>query len=143
LRSHFWGNIANATHELAAALIVAAMKAGFQVDTLHDQSPRKREVPFDSRRRMMTVVLDWQLSGLWQNDHPYLCFTKGSPLEGLRHCTHVLKRGQVFPLAKGDRNQITTATDTLARKGYRVLAIAARRVAMVTAAPVSHPVAGC
>jgi magnesium-transporting ATPase (P-type) len=103
------------------------MKAGFQVDTLHEQAPRKREVPFDSRRRMMTVVLDWQLSQLWQNDHPYLCFTKGAPLEVLRHCTHVLSNGQVLPLAEGDRNQITTANDTLARKGYRVLAIAARR----------------
>jgi potassium/sodium efflux P-type ATPase len=119
-----WKEIGDPTE---AALIVAAMKAGLNLDTLQKQAARKREVPFDSRRRMMSVVLDWQLSGLWQNDHRYLCFTKGAPLEVLRHCTHQLSGDKVFPLEEPDRTVIAAANDELARQGFRVLAIAARR----------------
>jgi magnesium-transporting ATPase (P-type) len=121
---HLWQEIGDPTE---AALIVAAMKAGFRVKALNEQAPRKREIPFDSRRRMMTVVLDWQLADLWQNDHPYLCFTKGAPLEVLRHCTHRLQGGQVAPLTEVDRTTITHANDALACRGYRVLGVAARR----------------
>jgi potassium/sodium efflux P-type ATPase len=121
---NLWQEIGDPTE---AALIVAAMKGGFQMETLHDQAPRKREVPFDSRRRMMTVVLDWQFSDLWRNDHPYLCFTKGAPLEVLRHCTHMLQGGQASALTENDRTNITNANDALARRGYRVLGVAARR----------------
>jgi magnesium-transporting ATPase (P-type) len=40
-----------------AALLVAALKAGLNLETLQQESPRVREIPFDSYRRMMTVVL--------------------------------------------------------------------------------------
>lgn len=119
-----WQEIGDPTE---AALLVAAAKAGLNLETLQRQFPRQRELPFDSRRRMMTVVLDWRSSTLWPIDSPYLAFTKGAPLEVLRHCQSILRRGQVQPLTAGDGDQVAAANDSLARQGFRVLAVAARQ----------------
>jgi magnesium-transporting ATPase (P-type) len=126
-----WQEIGDPTE---AALLVAAMKAGLELETLQSQSPRLREVPFDSRRRLMSVVLDWHSplgKNEWQNErqnkHPYFCFTKGAPLEVLRHCNWTLRDNQLIELTQSDRTAITTANDNLARQGFRVLGIAARQ----------------
>jgi Ca2+-transporting ATPase len=118
-----WQEIGDPTE---AALIVAAIKAGLQPELLHSQSPRVREVPFDSRRRLMSVVLDWH-SELWSNEHQYLSFTKGAPLEVLRHCNWILGDNQSQVLTPTDRAAITVANDDLARQGFRILGIAARK----------------
>lgn len=112
-----------------AALIVAAAKAGLNVEELQQRYPRQREIPFDSRRRMMTVVLDWQ-QDLWPQTFPQntsqVAFTKGAPLEVVRHCQTLLRDGAVADLGHGDWQQVVAANDTLARQGYRVLGLAAR-----------------
>lgn len=60
-----WQEIGDPTE---AALLVVAAKAGLNLELLQHQFPRLREVPFDSRRRMMTVVLNATrrpLKSLW------------------------------------------------------------------------------
>ncbi|HEY9649590.1 MAG TPA: cation-transporting P-type ATPase, partial [Coleofasciculaceae cyanobacterium] len=110
-----------------AALLVATAKAGLNLEHLQKQFPRLREVPFDSRRRMMTVVLDWQSSELWANECPNLAFTKGAPLEVLRHCHFILQGGIVQELTQAERDEVISANDDLARQGFRVLGVAARQ----------------
>ncbi|HIK44964.1 MAG TPA: cation-transporting P-type ATPase, partial [Leptolyngbyaceae cyanobacterium M65_K2018_010] len=112
-----------------AALIVAAAKAGLNVEELQQRYPRQREIPFDSRRRMMTVVLAWQ-GDLWAGTFPQnaalVAFTKGAPLEVVRHCQHILRDGAVAPLTHADWQQVVDANDALARQGFRVLGLAVR-----------------
>ncbi|HEY9620396.1 MAG TPA: cation-transporting P-type ATPase, partial [Crinalium sp.] len=119
-----WQEIGDPTE---AALLVVASKAGLNLEDLQRQFPRQREVPFDSRRRMMTVVLDWHTSDLWPNEFPYLSFTKGAPLEVLRHCQSILRSGTVQALTQTDWDEVVNANDDLARQGFRVLGVAARK----------------
>lgn len=119
-----WQEIGDPTE---AALLVVAVKAGLDLETLQKRSPRLHEVPFDSRRRMMTVVLDWQASDLWKTDDPYLSVTKGAPVEVLQHCRFILQDGQSHELTTTERDQVTAMNDYLASQGYRVLSIAARK----------------
>jgi Ca2+-transporting ATPase len=119
-----WQEIGDPTE---AALLVAAAKAGLNLEILQKQLPRLREVPFDSQRRMMTVVLDWRASTVWGSDLPNLAFTKGAPLEVLRHCTSILRNGIIADITQDDRDQVLTSNDRLAAQGFRVLGVAARR----------------
>lgn len=121
-----WQEIGDPTE---AALIVAAAKAGLNVEQLQQRYPRQREIPFDSRRRMMTVVLDWP-DNLWEGLNPrefsQVAFTKGAPLEVVRHCQTLLRDGTVSDLSHTDWEQVVAANDALARQGFRVLGLAAR-----------------
>ncbi len=119
-----WQEIGDPTE---AALLVAALKAQLNLETLQQQCPRLREIPFDSRRRMMTVVLDWRRSDLWPNQSSYLSFTKGAPLEVLRCCHSILQNGEIQDLSVPDWQKIVAANDALAAQGYRVLGVAARK----------------
>ncbi|ACK73417.1 ATPase, P-type (transporting), HAD superfamily, subfamily IC [Gloeothece citriformis PCC 7424] len=105
-----------------AALLVVALKAGLNLENLHQQCPRHREIPFDSRRRMMSVVLEWQDS--WGLTSEFLGVTKGAPLEVLRHCHQFWHNGQCQDLTEVERLQITTTNDEFASQGFRVLAVA-------------------
>ncbi|AMA10870.1 HAD family hydrolase (plasmid) [Picosynechococcus sp. PCC 73109] len=119
-----WQEIGDPTE---AALIVVAVKAGLNIEHLQQQYPRLREIPFDSRRRLMTVVLDWQESDIWQSELPCMAFTKGAPLEVLRHCQAVLRNGAIQTLGHEQWEEVVQANDRLAAQGFRVLGVAARR----------------
>ncbi len=119
-----WQEIGDPTE---AALLVAAGKAELNLEELQKQYPRLRELPFDSRRLMMTVVLNWQDSELWSSPSPNLAFTKGAPLEVLKHCHWILRDGKSQELTHDYWDEVVKANDDLARQGFRVLGLAARQ----------------
>ncbi len=119
-----WQEIGDPTE---AALLVAAGKAELNLEDLQKQYPRLRELPFDSRRLMMTVVLNWQDSELWSSPSPNLAFTKGAPLEVLKHCHWILRDGKSQELTHDYWDEVVRANDDLARQGFRVLGLAARQ----------------
>ena len=119
-----WQEIGDPTE---AALLVAAGKAELNLEALQKQYPRLRELPFDSRRLMMTVVLNWQDSKLWSSPSPNLAFTKGAPLEVLKHCHWILRDGKSQELTHDYWDEVVRANDDLARQGFRVLGLAARQ----------------
>lgn len=78
------------------------------------------EVPFDfSRRRMSVVVEDGE--GL-------LIITKGAPEEVLKVCCDADHKGACIPLDDHARNELFAPYLSLSEQGYRVLAIATRRI---------------
>jgi potassium/sodium efflux P-type ATPase len=119
-----WQEIGDPTE---AALLVAAAKAGLNLEKLQQQLPRQREIPFDSRRLMMTVVLNWQASEIWPSELPYLAFTKGAPLEVLKHCNRILHNSTEQELTHAAWDNVVQANDDLARQGFRVLGLATRQ----------------
>lgn len=119
-----WQEIGDPTE---AALLVAAAKADLNLEDLQHQFPRLREIPFDSRRLMMTVILNWQSSKLWADELPNLAFTKGAPLEVLKHCYWILRDDKYQELTHEYWDEVVKANDDLARQGFRVLGLAARQ----------------
>lgn len=83
---------------------------------------RVGEVPFDSGRKMMSVVCT--VPG--RND-VFVQYTKGAPDVLLSKCTHILKEGRAVPLTETLRQEIQTQNRKMADEALRVLAAACRR----------------
>lgn len=99
------------------ALVNDAAKAG--MTDLDSQRPRIGEAPFDSGRKMMSVVVK-------DVDGDYEQFTKGAPDVVIGLCTHVYDNGQVVELTDERREQILAANKVMADQALRVLALANR-----------------
>ncbi|MBD2597341.1 cation-transporting P-type ATPase [Nostoc spongiaeforme FACHB-130] len=122
--SHQWQAVGDPTE---AALLVAAIKAGLNLEDLQHQAPRIREIPFDSHRRMMTVLLEGDLPLENAEDSQYLIFTKGAPLDVLQHSRYLWHKEEKPELTETQREEIIAANDQLASQGYRVLGVATRQ----------------
>jgi len=120
------------------ALLLAAAAAGLIHGEERERFPRRRELPFDSRRRRMTVVIEarqgWSGpgsagvagAGLGAAGGDHVAITKGAPLEVLDLCS-AWQRGEVIePCTPERRRQVVAANDELAARGFRVIAVALR-----------------
>ena len=99
------------------ALVNDAGKAG--MTNLMAEHPRVGEAPFDSGRKMMSVVVE-------SLDGKYVQFTKGAPDVVLGLCTKVYEDGKVVPMTEERREQILAANKGMADEALRVLALADR-----------------
>ncbi len=110
-----------------AALLVAARKARIDLEEEEKQTPRLRELPFDSGRKRMSTIHGGR--------NPRIAYVKGAPKEILDLCTHTLRDGQAVLLDEALRETIMEANDRYARDGLRVLAVAMRDLQTVPALP--------
>jgi potassium/sodium efflux P-type ATPase len=101
-----------------ASLLVAARKFGFDYESELLSQPRRYELPFDSRRKMMTTINRW--------DNEARALVKGAPVEVIDLCTHVWEPGGVRPLIDSDRDLFLKRNDEYAHQALRVLAFAYR-----------------
>lgn len=105
-----------------AALIVLANKAGFNKDEINP-NPNIAELPFDSRRKRMTVV---QMEREDDGRFTRVAHTKGGIREILDQCSSIQIGKQVNPLTQEWIDFIMDVNDGYARQGLRVLAAASR-----------------
>ena len=99
------------------ALVNDAAKAGMKgLDVEH---PRVGEAPFDSGRKMMSVVAE-------EADGTFEQYTKGGPDVVLSRCTHVYENGEIVPMTDARREEILTANKAMADQALRVLALSSR-----------------
>jgi Ca2+-transporting ATPase len=97
------------------ALIVSGAKAG--VD-FHGE--RIDELPFDSGRKRMSVMID--------KEGELLVYSKGAPDALLSCCTHILLDGSLHPLTPSLILQVLQANNQYASQAMRVLAMAYKKI---------------
>lgn len=100
-----------------AALVVLARKA--RVEVAERERRRIGEIPFDSERKAMSVVVDHPSNG-------YVMFTKGAPEVVLEKCATEWIDGEEVPLSDRRRAEIAAANREMAHRALRVLAFASR-----------------
>lgn len=103
------------------ALLVSAAKAGITPDVLGKTWARIKEFPFDSTRKMMSILLR-------NKDGAHLLYAKGAPDLLLNKCSHIVLEGKVVSLTEGLRNEIVKKNEELASMALRNLAFAYREV---------------
>ena len=99
------------------ALVNDAAKAG--MTGLDVEHPRVGEAPFDSGRKMMSVVVE-------EADGSFEQYTKGAPDVVLGLCTHIYENGEVVPMTEARRAELLAANKSMADEALRVLALASR-----------------
>ncbi|MDI6882200.1 MAG: cation-transporting P-type ATPase [Methanothermobacter sp.] len=101
-----------------AALLVAAKKIGFDRDQEMKKIPRITELPFDSKRKMMTSI--------HQKPHKKVAYVKGAPKRIISLSKWISVDGKPEPLTREKRKEILQIHDELASQGFRMLAMAYR-----------------
>ena len=101
-------------------LALLDMAAGLHVyrPVLETRLPRIDEIPFDSDRKMMTTLHRMGSSSV--------SYTKGSPDEILKRCTHIRLDGKVVPFTPSHKQNIQNAIKEMSSRALRVLALAMR-----------------
>ncbi|MDD7315900.1 MAG: calcium-translocating P-type ATPase, PMCA-type [Bacillales bacterium] len=100
-------------------LVEYADKLGLSKNDLEVDYPRIDEIPFDSKRKMMSTLHQ-------QYHEKKISFTKGALDQILKHVTHIDINGEVRKINEEDINKINIASEEMAKKAYRVLCLAYR-----------------
>lgn len=98
------------------ALVDFGLKSGIYKDTLEAVQPRADEVPFDSKRKLMTTVHAF--------GGGYRVYTKGAVEEVLKISKGILIHGQTVELTDGRRDLVLAKSKEMAQRALRVLALA-------------------
>jgi Ca2+-transporting ATPase len=98
------------------ALVDFAEVEGISVSDLRRRHPRLAEVPFDSGRKRMSTLHEF--------DGARRLLVKGAPDVLLGLCSGYQAGGQVRPLGEADRRRVHDGLETLAGQALRVLACA-------------------
>jgi len=101
-----------------ACLLVVAAKAGLEQGRLLAAHAFVREIPFDSARKMMTVIRTI--------DHRHRAYVKGAPEVLVAKCTQMLRDNGEKDLTPADRDAVLSATTAMASESLRVLGFAYR-----------------
>ena len=98
------------------AIVVAAMKAGLDLDAESARTPRVGVFPFDPDRKLMTT--------LQRTADGVVAYVKGSPQAVVERSTSAAWDGRIVPLDAALHQRIEDANDAMADQGLRVLAVA-------------------
>ncbi|MBM3156204.1 MAG: HAD-IC family P-type ATPase [Chloroflexi bacterium] len=99
------------------ALLTAALKAGFEHETLQKENPRLAEMPFSSEKRYMATLHPCK-------DTMAVAYIKGSVDRVLAMSRKILENGAAQELTPEKREQIEKINIDMASKALRVMALA-------------------
>ncbi len=106
-----------------AAILIAGLKANVQKEIVDRRFQRIKELPFDSDRKRMSVVVKSQKGEIY-------LFTKGAPDVVLSLCSQIEQNGMTRQLYAKDEKDILTANEDFGREALRVLAFAYKRISI-------------
>lgn len=104
------------------ALIIGAIEAGHDPDSLREEYPREQEIPFDSERKFMATS-----NKHLREKHSHV-FAKGAPEKILSFCSQVLIGGKKEVLSPAKAKDLREKMEAMTSKGLRVLACAYKTV---------------
>lgn len=104
------------------ALLALAGKAGFSKSEIDQMMPRVGELPFDSDRKRMSVIVNNPSSDA--DLFPQIMYTKGSAESVLERCDLIFIGETVAVLHQEQRKEILDTNNHLAANGLRVLGFA-------------------
>jgi len=107
------------------ALLVSAMKAWIDRDVTENLFKRRDEIPFDSDRKMMSIVRSGMpkdsICFSWHDDDNLFLFTKWASELLLDRCDRVLINGEIKKITKKDKDKILKQNKEFAENALRVL----------------------
>ena len=103
-----------------AALLVMGKKLFLDDAKIKDENRRINHFPFESIRKMMSVVTI-------NSKEETIVLTKGAPLETIEKCKYIYINGEIRELDTVDRENIRIKNDKFASEGLRVLAFAYKK----------------
>jgi len=110
-----WSVIGDPTE---GALVTAALKAGYEISDLEPKGyERISEIPFDSDKKMMAVLVNSLQSGIE-------LFVKGAPEVVLEICTKALINGELREISREMKQEFLKENKFLAQKGLRIICLA-------------------
>ena len=101
------------------AISNAAMEEGVSKAFLYDEMKRINDIPFDSKRKMMTTIHKY--------GNGYRIITKGAPDVLLKRCSNCYSGGQIVPIFS-KKDDINEQNNQMAEKALRVIAVAYKDV---------------
>jgi len=102
------------------ALILAADDAGIDKEELDNRFSKRIEIPFDSSRKRMSVIV--------KDNKKYTLYIKGAPDVLLKRCNRYLENGKTRSLGEAKRKEILKENENLANQALRVLAVGYREL---------------
>jgi len=106
------------------ALIKVAKKYGLDKKLLTEKNPRVKEYPFDSVRKMMSIVRS--------NGKIKTSYVKGAPLFILERCTRELVGNKVRLIDSKRRKELEKVSKEMENSGLRVLGFGFRQITNVS-----------
>lgn len=98
------------------ALVKAFLKEVKEIEPFVAKVKRVYEIPFDSVRKMMTVIMN--------DGEKDVCYMKGAPERVLERCSFILEYGKVKPLTAQKKRQVYSLIESMSNRALRCIAAA-------------------
>ena len=100
------------------AIVEYAINSGLNRSLLYNEYPRISEIPFDSKRKLMTTIHKY--------GNKYLIITKGAPDVLISKCTNYIDNNNESILSSSKKSELLGINDKMASGALRVLGVAIR-----------------
>ena len=102
------------------AIVEYAIKSGLNRNLLYNEHPRISEIPFDSKRKLMTTI--------HKCGNKYLIITKGAPDILISKCINYSENNSEQILSSAIKSKLLNLNDNMASNALRVLGVAIKFV---------------